>query len=95
MTVYLICPAQRLEVWAGWQRLVLGTLLRLVAGDVPTEKNPVLFLVDEAAHIGKMDALENAVTLLRGLGGPYLAVLSIARSNEQVFWRQWWERGAG
>ena len=35
---------------------------------MPTEKNPVLFLVDEAAHIGKMQALEDAVTLMRGMG---------------------------
>ena len=68
MTVYLVCPADRLVVWAAWQRMVLGNLIRIITRGVPNEKNPVLFLIDECAHIGKMDALENAVTLLRGAG---------------------------
>jgi type IV secretion system protein VirD4 len=68
MTVYLVTPADKLAVWAGLQRLWLGTLIRIITRGVPTEKNPVLFMVDEAAHIGHMQALEDAVTLMRGMG---------------------------
>jgi type IV secretion system protein VirD4 len=68
MTVYLITPADKMVVWAGLQRLWLGSLLRIITRGVATEKNPVLFLVDEAAHIAKMQALEDAVTLMRGMG---------------------------
>ena len=68
MTVYLTVPGDKLAVWAALQRMWLGTLLRLCTRGVPSEKNPVLFLVDEAAHIGQMHALEDAVTLLRGSG---------------------------
>jgi type IV secretion system protein VirD4 len=68
MTVYLIVPANKLVVWAGLQRLWIGSILRLVTSGVPTEKNPVLFLVDECAHIGRIQALEDAITLLRGAG---------------------------
>ena len=68
MTVYLIVPADRLVVWAGWMRLVLGSILRIITRGRPTEKNPVLFLVDEAAHIGRMQALEDGITLMRGMG---------------------------
>jgi type IV secretion system protein VirD4 len=68
MTVYLIIPADLLEVWAGVQRLFLGSIMRHVTRGEPTEKNPVLFLVDECAHIGKMRALEQGVTLMRGSG---------------------------
>jgi type IV secretion system protein VirD4 len=35
---------------------------------VPTEKNPVLFIIDEVAHIGRMQCLEDAITLQRGTG---------------------------
>jgi type IV secretion system protein VirD4 len=35
---------------------------------VPTEKNPVLWLLDEYAHIGAMRTIEEAVTLKRGMG---------------------------
>ena len=68
MTVYIITPADKMVVWAGLQRLWLGCLLRIITRGQPTEKNPVLFLVDECAHIGKMQALEDAVTLMRGMG---------------------------
>ena len=68
MTIYLITPADKMVVWAGLQRLWLGCLLRIITQGVPTERNPVLFLVDEAAHIGRMQALEDAVTLMRGMG---------------------------
>ena len=67
MTVYIIVPGERLVVWASLVRVWLGCLLRIITR-VPTERNPVLFLVDEAAHIGKMQALEDAFTLLRGYG---------------------------
>jgi type IV secretion system protein VirD4 len=68
MTVYLITPADKMTVWAGLQRVWLGSLLRIITRGKPTEKNPVLFLVDECAHIGRMQALEDAVTLMRGMG---------------------------
>ena len=68
MTIYLITPADKLTVWAGLQRVWLGSLLRIITRGSPSERNPVLFLVDEAAHIGKMQALEDAVTLMRGMG---------------------------
>lgn len=68
MTVYLVCPSDRLVVWVAWQRMVLGNLIRLITRGVPNEKNPVLFLIDECAHIGHMQVLEDAVTLQRGAG---------------------------
>ncbi len=68
MTIYLITPPDKMVVWAGLQRLWLGCLLRIITQGKPSEKNPVLFLVDECAHIGKMQALEDAITLLRGSG---------------------------
>jgi type IV secretion system protein VirD4 len=68
MTVYLITPADKMVVWQGLLRLWLGSLLRIITQGQATERNPVLFLVDECAHIGKMQALEDAVTLMRGMG---------------------------
>jgi type IV secretion system protein VirD4 len=68
MTVYLITPPDKMTVWAALQRIWLGSLLRIITQGQATERNPVLFLVDECAHIGKMQALEDAVTLMRGMG---------------------------
>jgi type IV secretion system protein VirD4 len=68
MTIYLITPADRMTTWAGLQRVWLGSLIRIITQGTPSERNPVLFMVDECAHIGKMQALEDAVTLMRGMG---------------------------
>lgn len=68
MTVYIIVPPDRMTVWAPLWRVWLGTLLRIVTRGVPGETNPVLFMCDETAHIGRMQVLEDAITLLRGSG---------------------------
>jgi type IV secretion system protein VirD4 len=68
MTVYLVVPPDKLVVWAGLMRLWLGCILRIATRGKPTEQNPLTFFVDEAAHIGRMQALEDAITMLRGSG---------------------------
>ena len=68
-TVYLCLPHDRLESNASLQRLWIGTILRSVSSHGADESNPVLFLLDEAGHIGRnLRVLEEAVTLLRGMG---------------------------
>ena len=90
MTIYLITPPDKMVVWAGLQRLWLGCLLRIITRGVPSEKNPVLFLVDECAHIGKMQALEDAITLLRGSG---IRMWLFFQSIEQL--KKWFGDNAG
>lgn len=68
MTVYLCLPHDRLNSLAALHRMWIGCLLRAVALDGADERNPVLFLLDEAGHLGHIEALEDAVTLMRGYG---------------------------
>jgi type IV secretion system protein VirD4 len=67
-TVYLILPPDRLASLAPLQRMWIGTIMRVITRGQPTEKNPVLWLLDEMAHIGHMRAIEDAATLMRGMG---------------------------
>ncbi len=67
-TIYLILEGDKLETLAPVMRMWIGVILRTITQGPPTEKNPVLFFLDEAAHIGKIRILENAVTLMRGMG---------------------------
>ena len=41
----------------------IGTIMRVITRGKPTEKNPVLWLLDEMAHIGQMRVIEDAVRL--------------------------------
>lgn len=68
LDLYAVLPPDRLVTHAPLLRLWLGTTIRLLIDGMASERNPVLFLVDEAAHIGKMQVLEDAITLMRGYG---------------------------
>lgn len=67
-TLHFILPEDKLIVLQGLIRLWVGTTLRACTRAGADERNPVLFLLDEAGHIGKIRALEDATTLLRGKG---------------------------
>ena len=68
LTLYLILPPERLSSLAGLMRLWINTLLRVTTRGVPSEENKILFLLDEIGHCGKLQSLEDAVTLMRGYG---------------------------
>ena len=67
-TIYLILPPERLQSLSGLLRMHIGTIMRRITSGPPTEKNPVLWLLDEYAHLGRIEAVEDAVTLMRGAG---------------------------
>jgi type IV secretion system protein VirD4 len=67
-SVYLILPHDKLETLAPLMRCWIGVIIRTITRGKPTEKNPVVFFLDEAAHLGKIRVLEQAVTLMRGMG---------------------------
>lgn len=67
-SVFLCLPPDKLETLAPLMRLWIGSLLRVTTRGVPTEDRPVLFFLDEAAHLGRIKVLEQAVTLMRGYG---------------------------
>ncbi len=68
VSVFLCLPPTRLRSLAPLQRMWIATILRVLAQGRQSEKHPVLFLIDEAAHIGHIQILEDAVTLMRGAG---------------------------
>lgn len=67
-TIYLILPHDKLVTLAPLMRLWVGMILRTITRGVPDDRNRVLFLIDEAGHLGKIQVLEDAVTLMRGMG---------------------------
>jgi type IV secretion system protein VirD4 len=68
VTIYLCLPHDKLDTLAPLMRVWVGIILRVITRGTPSERNPVLFLLDEAAHLGKIKVLEDAVTLMRGMG---------------------------
>jgi type IV secretion system protein VirD4 len=68
MTVYLCLPPDKLVSLSPLQRMWIGSILRAVTMGGASEHNRVLFLLDEVGNMKHIQALEDAVTLLRGYG---------------------------
>jgi type IV secretion system protein VirD4 len=68
LTVYLILPPEKLESHRALLRLWVATLLTAVVRRKRLPEQRTLFLLDEAAQLGRMPLLRQAITLLRGYG---------------------------
>ncbi len=68
LTVYVVIPPEKLESHRALLRLWVGTLLTAVTSRKVIPAARTLFLLDEAAQLGALGALRQAVTLLRGYG---------------------------
>lgn len=67
MTVYLILPPEHLRAQAALLRMWLGSLLRAVVRGGLSDR-PVHFVIDEAAALGHMESLGDALAQYRGYG---------------------------
>lgn len=68
-TIYLILPADRLETYGRWLRLLVQQALVVNARNIDvTPERPILFLLDEMAALGRLAMVEQAYGLMAGFG---------------------------
>ncbi len=67
-TIYLILPAEHMRAQAGWLRMLISSLFRSVVRGGLRNHSPVHFVCDEAASLGSLDVIEDAVDKYRGYG---------------------------
>jgi len=68
LTVYLVLPPEHMRAQSPLLRMWIGSMLRAVVRGGLQEKNKVHLILDEAASLGRMDALDDAVDKYRGYG---------------------------
>jgi type IV secretion system protein VirD4 len=68
MTAYLVLPPEHVRAQQALLRLWIGTMLRACVKGGLQEENLVHFVLDEAATLGHMDAIDDAVDKYRGYG---------------------------
>jgi type IV secretion system protein VirD4 len=68
MTVYLVLPPEHMRAQSPLLRMWIGSLFRASLRGGLQEKNKVHFILDEAAALGHMPALDDAVDKYRGYG---------------------------
>jgi type IV secretion system protein VirD4 len=68
-TIYLVLPPERLATHAKWLRLIISSALTAMQRTLRTADRPdVLFMLDEFPQLGRMEAIESAVSLNAGYG---------------------------
>lgn len=76
-TVYICVSPNDLEVIAPLVRLFFQQVVSILQRSMPgkDEKCEVLFLLDEFKHLGKLEAVETAVTTIAGYKGRFMFVI--------------------
>ena len=74
-SIFLVLPPNRLDAYSRWLRLLVAQALQDIARDAETAqagaerlKQPALFLLDEFAALGRLEAVERAMGLMAGYG---------------------------
>ena len=74
-SVFLVLPPNRLDAYSRWLRLLVAQALQGIARDAEAAQGaaerlsaPTLFLLDEFAALGRLEAVERAMGLMAGYG---------------------------
>jgi len=68
VSIYLVLPPDKLESHSSLLRLWIGTIITVITRRRKQPENQTLLLIDEAAQLGPLPQLRQAITLLRGYG---------------------------
>ena len=89
MTIYIVIPADKLRSHSPVIRLWLQSLIRALYLRRSPPLNPTLFLVDEAAHLGHMECLQDGFTLLRTYGVQLWLFFQSVQNLKQNYPNSW------
>lgn len=69
ITIYLVLPADRLNAFGRWLRLLVQQALTVNARNIEVQPDkPILFMLDEMAALGRLTMIEQAYGLMAGYG---------------------------
>ena len=90
MSVYLVLPADRLETFGRWLRLLIQQALTVNARNIGTKPDkPVLFLLDEMASLGRLTMVEQAYSLMAGFGVQLWGIIQDLSQLERIYGIGW------
>lgn len=88
VSVFAVLPVQYLETFSRWLRLLVGSALDRLYHGMGTEKPPevaALFLLDEFAHLGNLEAIRTAYGVARGAGVKIWAILQSLSQLDAIY----------
>jgi type IV secretion system protein VirD4 len=90
VSVYLILPADRLKTFDRWLRLLVQQAIMVNARNIDRKpEQPILFLLDEMAAIGKLTSVEQAYGLMAGFGMQLWGIVQDLSQLERIYDKGW------
>jgi type IV secretion system protein VirD4 len=89
LSIYLVLPPHMLESHSRLLRLWLSALFACITRRRARPPNATLFILDEAAQLGELPHLRQAITLLRGYGMQTWSFWQDASQLQMVYSRDW------
>lgn len=90
VTVYLVLPPERLTTHAKWLRLVISSAMTAMQKTLKVQGRPdVLFLLDEFPQLGRLEAIETAVSLNAGYGVKIWAAIQHLGQLREHYGENW------
>jgi type IV secretion system protein VirD4 len=90
MTVYLVLPADRLQTFGRWLRLLVQQGITVNARNVEVKPDkPILFLLDEMASLGRLTMVEQAFGLMAGFGMQLWGIVQDLSQLEGIYGKGW------
>jgi len=85
MTVYVVMPPDRLAAQVRFMRALVGSALAAITATAERPAYNVLFLLDEFAQLGRMQAIEDAISLVRGYGARFWVLVQDLSQLKEVY----------
>lgn len=90
MTIYLVLPADRLETFGRWLRLLIQQAITVNARNIGKRPAvPVLFLLDEMPALGRLSMVEQAYGLMAGFGMQLWGIAQDATQLKRIYGDSW------
>ena len=90
MTIYLVLPADRLNTFGRWLRLLIQQAITVNARNIEVKpEKPILFLLDEMASLGRLTMVEQAFGLMAGFGMQLWGIVQDLSQLERIYEKGW------
>jgi type IV secretion system protein VirD4 len=90
MTIYLVLPADRLNAFNRWLRLLIQQAITVSARNIAIKPaKPVLFLLDEMPALGRLTMIEQAFGLMAGFGLQLWGIVQDVSQLKNVYGDGW------
>ena len=90
ITVSLVLPADRLDTYDRWLRLLIQLAITVNARNIQERpEKPVLFLLDELATLGRLSAVQKGWTLMAGFSMLFYGVIQDLTQLEEHWGNAW------